>query len=420
MTGRDKVSNLINSDAFWIGISVVLAIFMWVYVGFIHTDDMSVELVDVPVVVRGQNELIEDGLIATWFNREAIDMTVSGRARDVAKLSSKDVSVEINLSDVTDSGTSAGMYQLSYKVIYPSNVNQSYISVDSATANYISVKVEDYVTKQVPVKVASDATVPEGYQAESIELETDSVKVSGPESMLSDISTVLISIEKGELVDTFSKNMPFVYMSEANEPIVSELLVSEPAEIKVTIPVFMIKELPLEVEFTGKNSATDANTTYSVSPSKITVSGDPSILKGMDKITVASIDLTSFVADFSDEYAIVLPEGLTNLTDKTTAKVNVKVSGLSTAEFAANKFSAINNTDGYKVDIVTDSLTVLLRGSDGALDSISADDITIEADLSSQRNATGTYTVPATVKISGVTAVDAVGEYKVTVTITAG
>ena len=66
---------------------------------------------------------------------------------------------------------------------------------------------------------------------------------------------------------------------------------------------------------------------------------------------------------------------------------------------------------------MTESIILTLRGKSGALDDVSASDITVYADLSSLGNATGTYNVPAVVEIKNADGVDAVGKYNVTVRV---
>lgn len=209
--------------------------------------------------------------------------------------------------------------------------------------------------------------------------------------------------------------MPFVYMSEQDEIIDSELLKANLEKVSVLIPVLMTKEVSLTVELTGKNSATDSNTTCTVNPSTIQISGSPSRIRDINEIVVATVDLTSFESSFEEEYNIVLPDDVTNVSEIESVTVNIEVSGLSTEEFTSDNISYINNTTGYKVSIVTKSLDIVVRGKRSDLKDISASDIQIKADLKSLDNATGTYSVPAVITIGD--GVDAVGEYTVTVTI---
>lgn len=413
---KEKLSKLINSNGFYVAISIAAAVFLWFYVAFLDNGNMTVSFKGVPVIVTGEEELEDQGLIATSVNVSSIDLNITGKVSEVTRISGKDLSVSLDLSDITEIGTSVGVYQLQYTVNYPDNINSTYVYVDSASADFITVRVEKFTTKTIPITAKYNATVPEGYQAEPVEIRQENIIVSGPDSLVSRISYAFVNIELEELTDTFSAEMPFVYMSEQDEIIDSELLKANLEKVSVLIPVLMTKEVSLTVELTGKNSATDSNTTCTVNPSTIQISGSPSRIRDINEIVVATVDLTSFESSFEEEYDIVLPDDVTNVSKIESVTVNIEVSGLSTEEFTSDNISYINNTTGYKVSIVTKSLDIVVRGKRSDLKDISASDIQIKADLKSLDNATGTYSVPAVITIGD--GVDAVGEYTVTVTIT--
>ena len=136
-------------------------------------------------------------------------------------------------------------------------------------------------------------------------------------------------------------------MSEDNEYVESELVTANYDKISVTIPVVMIKEIPLALEFTGINSANLNNTVCEISPSKIQVSGSPSVIEDLNEIIIGTLDLTTFAEEYENDIEIVLPEGITNLSEETTASVSVKITGLSTKEITVSNFAVKNNTESF-------------------------------------------------------------------------
>ena len=221
-----------------------------------------------------------------------------------------------------------------------------------------------------------------------------------------------------ELTDSYSKTLPYVLMDVNDEPVVNELISANVDSIYVVIPVLLVKEVPLDLEFNGFNSATNENMSYSINPATIEISGSPSKINSTDRIVVATIDLTGFEKEFDGDFEINMPSGITNVSNQSTAEVSVRISGLSTRKITVKEFSAANLTPGHNVSFVTTSLDVVIRGERELIDDIDASDIVIEADLTSLRNAVGTYTVPAIITVGSGDGIDAVGEYVVTVTIT--
>ena len=415
---REKLTKVFNSNAFYIAFSIIAAILLWTYIAFIHNDTMTVSIKNAPVVVEGVDEIADRGLIATSFSRDKINLTVSGGNNIVSRISASDVYVTIDLIDIISNGASVGVYQLPYTVHYPNNVNSAYVNIDSASADYITVQIENLITKDIPVRAAYDAVIPDGYQAQPIELGTESISISGPETIVNSISSALVNVAEIELTDTFSEDLPFVYLNNNDEEVTSDLVTANTSTVYVVIPVVMIKEVSLDVEFTGKNSADDNNTSYSITPSRIEISGSPSKIKNIEKISVASIDLTDFESELNQIIDIKLPDGITNVSGTANADVFVRVSGLDTKEVTVTDFSAFNVTQGHSAEVVTKSLDVTIRGKSELIDDITSSDVVVKADLTSLRNATGTYSVPAVITVGSGQGIDAIGNYTLTVTIT--
>ena len=127
----------------------------------------------------------------------------------------------------------------------------------------------------------------------------------------------------------------------------------------------------------------------------------------MNRIVLATIDLTEFSSSFTDVYTIPLDNGLRNTTGETEARVTVEIAGLSTKSFKVTNFSCINVTDGYSANIISESLDVTLRGKEEVISQIKPENIRAVADLSTFNESTGTYMVPVKIYIDGFTDVGA-------------
>ena len=187
--------------------------------------------------------------------------------------------------------------------------------------------------------------------------------------------------------------------------------------VKATLPLLMVKEVPLTVDTIEGAGATSANTVIKIEPSSITLAGDTSILAGMNKIVLGTIDLTDFTDAFQNTYSIVLDNEVRNLTGITEAKVTVEIIGLETRDFTVTNLSCINDTEGYKSTIITESLTVTLRGTKEQLDAIQSENIRAVADLKDFKESSGTYMVPVKVYVAGYDDVGAIGDVTMSVEI---
>ncbi len=183
------------------------------------------------------------------------------------------------------------------------------------------------------------------------------------------------------------------------------------------MPILEIKDIPLQVELVEGAGATTANTKVTLTPDRITLAGDSAILEGMNRIILSTIDLTDFRTSFSETYTIPFDNSLRNISGVTEAKVDVEIVGLSTANYTVKNISVINVPDNIEAEIVTESLDVVLRGTQEQLDQLTAENIRAVADLSDYKDSTGSFMPHAKIYVDGFVDVGAVGNYPITVNL---
>ena len=159
--------------------------------------------------------------------------------------------------------------------------------------------------------------------------------------------------------------------------------------VTATLPLLLVKEVPLSVDIIEGAGATKANTKIKVEPDSITLAGDSAVLTGMNKIVLDTIDLTDFEKTFSQTYTIPIDNDMNNLTGVTEAKVTVEIVGLETRVFKVKNISCTNVTEGYEADIISESIDVIIRGTPEQLDQLKGDNIRAVADLTDYKESTG-------------------------------
>ena len=126
--------------------------------------------------------------------------------------------------------------------------------------------------------------------------------------------------------------------------------------------------------------------------------------------------MTSFGLSDTDEFMIIIPDHLTNVSGETIATVHVEITGLDMVFRITSNLQVINTPPGYIAEIETQSVDVRLRGLSDDLAQVSALNLRVVADLT-DRNP-GTQRVLARVYIDGIDAdIDVVGLNHLTVTI---
>ena len=165
---------------------------------------------------------------------------------------------------------------------------------------------------------------------------------------------------------------------------------------------------PLGVNLSEGGGATAENTKVTIEPDTVSLAGDSKLLAGINKINLASIDLTDFTTSFSDTYVIPIDNELRNVTGATEAKVTVEIVGLETKNVKVTNISCINVTEGYAAEILTRSLDVTLRGSPESIAMLKDENIRAVADLTDMNSSVGTYMPRVRIYVDGYTDVGSI------------
>jgi hypothetical protein len=133
---------------------------------------------------------------------------------------------------------------------------------------------------------------------------------------------------------------------------------------------------------------------------------------------LGTIDLASFNLSTTETFAVVLPNGVNNLSGEKEASVTVSIRGLATKRVITTNISFINVSEGYTPRPITQYKEVVIRGPKEILDMISGSNIRIIGDLADIGNAVGRYSVPTTVEVLGYREVGVIdGSYNIVVSL---
>lgn len=398
-------------------LSLIIAIGLWVYVVSTVTPDDSQWVYRIPVTFTNEDGLFSDRNLVLASGRDAtVNLRFNGKRRDLLKLNNTNVTVTADLSQVTG----AGDWRLPYTVELPETVSSSGIEVEERSSSFISINVDKLLTRSVEIRAVFQGDVAEGYTPEAIELEYDSMDISGPRELVDRVSYAQVVLERTNVSRTISENLSFALMDEDGVQIESDDLrctVNGTAvdKIGVLMPVNMIKEVPLRVELIEGGGATADHATVSYDPAQITIKGDPEVLAGLNSIYLGTVDLSGIQNSVTEEFSIVIADGLTNMTG-TQAKVTVELRNLKTKTFQVSNIELTNAPENLQARLGTLSLEVQLRGTAEAIDALAASGIRAVADLSGIL-ATGTFSVPVEIYVDASSEVGAMGSYSVLVTI---
>ena len=385
---KQNLSKLYNSKAFWVIVSLILSIMLWVYVASVETEEFKQTFRGVRVQLVGE-ALLRDtkNLVITDMDTSTVTVEVVGPRRIVGSLDSDNLYAQIDVSKLSR----AAYTSQQYSVIFPDGTDTSNLTVTRKTPETINFMVSAQTTKSVQVRGSFDGSIAEGFIAESVVFDPATITLSGPEAYLRNVDYAWVSFGKENVDSTYEVETGYTLMTADNIPASTAGITFSTDVVTATLPLLTVKDISLGVNLIEGGGATAENTKVTIEPDTISLAGDSKLLAGINKINLASIDLTDFTTSFSDTYVIPIDNELRNVTGATEAKVTVEIVGLETKTVKVTNISCINVTEGYTAEILTRSLDVTLRGSPESIAMLKDENIRAVADLTDMNGSVGTY-----------------------------
>ena len=416
MEKRNHRSRLLDSKVFWIITSLLASLAIWTYVISTENSDTTQVFRGVPVTIVGEDQLRNNkNLIVTDVDATTVRVEIKGPRRIVDALDAQDLTAQIDVSKLSR----AAYASMKYKIVYPGNVDTRNIYEVSYTPETINFTVSMLNTVSIPVRGGFEGKLADGFIAETPVFEPSTITVTGPDAYLKDISYAWVNFGQDVTAESsYTAETPFILMNAEGAPVSTEYLTSSDDFVTATLPILMQKEVLLKIEPVYAAGATSANTKITITPDRVTLAGDSAVLDGLNEIFLDSINLADFRSSYSEVYTIPINNSLRNLTGVTEAKVDVEITGLSTSTYNVKNINVINAPDNCTVSIVSESIDVVIRGTEEQLSSLKAENIRAVADLTDYKDSVGTYMPQVKIYVDSSVDLGPIGSYTITVEIT--
>ncbi len=410
MDKKNVKPSFLDNKFLWVVVSLLASILLWVYVTTSEGDVIERTYEGVQVVFKGQETLLDkEGLVISNVSSNTVSVRLRTTRREISKLTSSNIVAVVDVSKFN----SKGIYNQSVSIEFPTGSDTSALDVVSTLPNSISFNIDKTSTKTIDIKGRFAGSVAEGYAAHPIEFDPQTVTISGPESEISKVAYGWVEVDRENANKTIKFVSSYVLMDDRGNEIDINNIVLSDETVSVTVPITSTKEVPLSVDLVEGGGATSENVKITCEPSTITIAGDAEMLAGINKISLGTVDLSSFASSFEDTFAIVLDNKVSNVTGITEVKVTIQIIGLETKKFNVTNITTINGPSGRTGSIVTENIEVTLRGKSNVLSKIAANNIRVVADLTDIGSTAGVFQPPAKVYVDGFTEVGAIGEYSV-------
>jgi len=361
-------------------LSAVAAFGLWLYVITVESPESEKTYYEIPVVLQNKEILSDRGLMIV-SETPKVTLALKGNRSTLNDLNEANINVITNVANIEKAGT----HHLTYDIAYPGNVSHGDITVLSSSTDLITVKVENKVKKQIPVVIDYGGTsVPEGYIADlkNAKLDRTHIEVSGPESAMNHVHKAIIQVSLTDQKKTLSREYQYTLCNADGIPVNASAVTTNAEKVDLTVTIERMKQIVLMVNVIDGGGATAQNSTIKLDPVTIWVSGSDTLLENFNSLTIGTVNLGEMLNDATLTFPIEMPDGVTNQTRVNEVTVDVKFHQLTIKTFNITSISAINVPSGMEAAIITQALTVTVRGPAAMVNTMRETDISVVVDFS--------------------------------------
>lgn len=414
------LKKMFSNRRFAIAFSVAVAFIAWLVITLDQNPIREATFSNVAIQIDVESSVTGDmGLdIVTEDYLKNATVTVQGPNYIVSSLKSTDISVAADLSGVTDAGT-----YIIPLTAQRANGTSGY-SIISVTPSTLKLTFDYIDTREFAVTVKADGvSAVSGLIADQAVVSSTgdaNLVIRGAKTDLDLIGSVVALVNEKETLDstkTYDADI-LIYDSEGNL-LNSSLFTLSANKVKVTVPICKKKVLPVTPTFVNEpysNFGKDLVSALSVD--SVTVIGPPSVIEELEYVELSKIDFREISTEKrSFDVSFSLPDGVRVLDSVDFVTVSLSLSGYSTKNYTVKteNISFKNVASGLTASTNAALKNVVMCGPKTTLNSLNADDLYVDIDLSGK--SAGEYSVTAIVKSKNNSAVWQVGSYSITVTI---
>lgn len=392
-------------------VSFLFAVVLWVVVTNINDPVTVFRVSDVPVTIRNAELVTDRGQIYEVLDdTDVIDtVTIYAPRSVIDTLDKSNVVAVADMADLTSLDT----------IAIKLSTNKYNDKLESIKGNIDSVKlnIENKMTRSFPIRASVTGEVKEGYMVGDVSTEQNLIKISGPESVISQIAKAQAEVDVSGFMGNIGTDADIrLYDSENNE-IQSQSLEKSISKVRVYIEILEQKTVPITYSVLG-TPADGYRMTGEIEStrSSVLIAGRSSVVQKINAIEIPAeaVDVTGATEDVTvlidlNEY---LPEGITLAEEdfKGVVSVTVHIDQVIRRTFSKrfDDIRIIGVPEGFEADFAEpdNSCLITLSGLPAELQEINTNTLEVSADIGAwledeemETPESGYYMIPLSVSL---------------------
>ncbi|MFH1523944.1 MAG: CdaR family protein, partial [Chloroflexota bacterium] len=316
-------------------------------------------------------------LIMTGTVTQQVEVTLRAPRSIWDKFNSGEASIRA-VADLT--GLEAGTHSVELQV----QITAQPVRIVSVTPLVLKLSLESLVTKTLPVELTLNGEPAIGYKAGDIALDPAQVSISGPESLVSQATSIRAVLDVTNARQNIETTRPISVVAENGTTLTGITL--HPDSVKVSLALAQqggYRDLAVKVVSVGNPASGYRLNNVSSSPLIVTVYSEniPLIESLPGYVETMPLDLSGVSENIETNLALNLPGGVTLIGDQTVSvQIEiVPVEGSLTVAYRPVNVIGLGNGLIYQLSLTI--VDVIVSGPLSILDSLSSSGVHVQLDL---------------------------------------
>lgn len=356
------MSNWFKQDLKTKIVSILIAIFAWLFVTNIKNPFVSSTIYNVPVTIINEDFLEENDYILKNSIRNYIDVTIRGRQDAVNKVKPSDIIATVDFSQIKS------IHDRKLILAEPDCLIKD-VTIESYSPTAIEIQLARDKTRTFAVELEHNITMKPGYALLSASLSQETIQIIGEESLVDSVGSIKAKLELKDLDrDMTTQVRCIVYDKEGKE------ISSLSKNLKLNAIVEVAKEVPVSLVTRGRLAADYVETLRVINPVKVLARGSVNDLKALTAIKTEPVDIDNLKSNFTASVPLDVPVGikLVNTTGEVTVNISVEKLVVRSIEVGSDEVNILNarNDGSLTYEVVTDKLLLQFKGRQSEVDEI--------------------------------------------------
>ena len=209
--------------------AVLISVVLWMLAVDINDPVINKYINNVQVQLTNTGALTGQGkTYRVVDNSDTIRVSVRAPKSAISAIDAQSVTAKADLSEITDDG------RVPIELSLSSGLDVEKIASDR---QYVQLQVENKKTRQLSIEVAKNGTLPDGYATGRIDMETNTLSISGPESAVNAVSRAVVDISLDNVTANVEIDATIRLLDADGNEITSSEIRKNVDSVKVTVTI---------------------------------------------------------------------------------------------------------------------------------------------------------------------------------------